>query len=203
MRDSSLAFLSDWMEGPGLGFDAPHTAIVSYASGGSGVGFLGVPPVEEESNIVSQVEEVLSAARDGSGAHIRFSFQLCTAATVEWTAMLVGRCLYLKPGETLPDGSKEAFVALLQYAEEVLKCSHIYACFKRSSAAVRGLVRTFQFLGFAPVEAADHRAPTSRQFVSLVYEIDDCDDDTDSLEDDDEDHYHHIEDPEDNAALMQ
>ena len=51
--------------------------------------------------------------------------------------MLVGRCLYLKPGDTLPDGSKEAFVALLQYAEEVLKCSHIYACFKRS-AAVRG-----------------------------------------------------------------
>ena len=30
-----------------------------------------------------QVAEVLSVARDGSGAHIRFSFQLCTAAMVE------------------------------------------------------------------------------------------------------------------------
>jgi len=176
------AFLSDWMGGLSAGFDAPHTAIVSCVSGGSGVGFLGVPPVEEESNYVS-VAEVLSAARDGSGAHIRFSFQLCTAAMVEWSAMLVGRCLYLKPGDTLPDGSKEAFVALLQYAEEVLKCSHIYACFKRS-AAVRGLLRTFQFLGFAPVEADDPRAPASRQFVSLVYEIDT--DEEDSLGDEDE-----------------
>jgi len=178
------AFLSDWMGGRSVGFDAPHTAIVSCVSGGSGVGFLGVPPVEEESNNTT-VAEVLSAARDGSGAHIRFGFQLCTAATVEWSALLVGRCLYLKPGETLPDGSKEAFVALLQYAEEVLKCSNIYACFQRS-AAVRGLLRTFQFLGFSPVEADDPRAPTSRQFVSLVYEIDD--EGTDSLdEDEDED----------------
>jgi len=169
------------MGGRSVGFDAPHTAIVSCVSGGSGVGFLGVPPVEEESNNAS-VAEVLSAARDGSGAHIRFSFKLCTAATVEWSALLVGRCLYLKPGETLPDGSKEAFVALLQYAEEVLKCSHIYACFQRS-AAVRGLLRTFQFLGFSPVDPDDPRAPTSRQVISLVYEIDD---DADSLEDEQE-----------------
>jgi len=146
------------------------------------VGFLGVPPVEEESNKVS-VAEVLSAARDGSGAHIRFQFQLCAAATVEWSAMLFGRCLYLKPGDSLPDGSKEAFVALLQYAEEVLKCSNIYACFKKS-VTVRGLVRTFQFLGFSPAEADDPRAPQSKQFVSLVYEIDDEDD---SLDEDDDD----------------
>ena len=55
---------------------------------------------------------------------------------------------------------------------------------KSSISPSPGLLRTFQFLGFAPVEADDPRAPASWQFVSLVYEIDT--DDEDSLGDEDE-----------------
>jgi len=139
------------------------------------VGFLGVPPVvEEESNEV-EVSEVLSAAEDGNGARIQFRFQLCAQSAVEWNSMLFGRCLYLKLGDSLPDGSKEAFVALLQYSEEVLQCSHIYACFAKQGLA-RAMVRTFQFLGFSLVPPGHPKAPPSQSFVSLVYTIGDEDD---------------------------
>jgi len=169
------------MGGLGAGFDAPHTAYVSCVSGGSGVGFLGVPPVEEvESNKV-EVAEILAAAEDGAGAQIRFQFQLCAQTSVEWNAMLFGRCLYLRPGQSLPDGSKEAFVALLQYAEELLQCSHIYVCFRKSAVA-RSMVRTFQFLGFSQTEAGDARAPPPSQFVSLVYTITDDEEDEDDFD---------------------
>lgn len=169
------------MGGLGAGFDAPHTAYVSCVSGGSGVGFLGVPPVEEEESNKVEVAEVLAAAEDGPGAQIRFQFQVCAQTCVEWNAMLVGRCLYLRPGQSLPDGSKEAFVALLQYAEEVLQCSHIYVCFRKSASA-RSMVRTFQFLGFSMTEAGDVRAPPASQFVSLVYTITDDEEDEDDFD---------------------
>jgi ornithine decarboxylase antizyme 1 len=39
--------------------------------------------------------------------------------------------LYIEvPTGCLPDASKEAFVALLEYAEEVLQCRHAVVCFK-------------------------------------------------------------------------
>jgi len=144
------------------------------------VGFLGVPPVEERRNKVS-VEDLRSVAEENDGAHIRFSYKVCSQAAIEWNAIMMGRCLFLKPGESLPDGSKGAFVALLEYAEEYLNCSHIYVVFKKNSVP-RAMVRTFQFLGFSLVRPSDERAPPSSQFLSLVYAVSD---DTDDEDDDD------------------
>ena len=78
---------------------------------------------------VLQRDIVLAAA--GCGARIVFRFQLCEQTAVVWEAVLLRGCLYLRPGEALPDGSKEAFVALLEYTEEHLKCKQIFVCFKR------------------------------------------------------------------------
>jgi len=145
------------------------------------VGFLGVPPVEDERNVVS-VEEVVGAGQSG-GARLELMLQLGAHTTVTWKALLVGGALYLRPAHTLPDGSKEAFVALLEYAEEHLKCECIYVCF-RKTALPKALVRTFQFLGFSVVAPDDGRAPPSSQFLSLVYTIADDDDDEDDTFDD-------------------
>lgn len=140
------------------------------------MGFLGVPPVEDESQIQQQsVEDVVAASADG-GARLRLSLRLGAQTSVAWNALLLRRALYLRPGETLPDGSKEAFVALLEYAEEALQCTHIYVCFPKT-ALPRALVRNFQFLGFSPVAPGDASAPSSANYFSLVYTITDEEDD--------------------------
>lgn len=76
-----------------------------------------------------QGTEVVSAAQSGC-AHLSFEFQLAEQTTVVWETVVVGRRLYLSIVH-LPEGSKEAFVSLLEYAEEVLGCSHVLICFKK------------------------------------------------------------------------
>ena len=51
-------------------------------------------------------------------------------------------------------GSKEAFVSLLEYAEEVLECSDVIVCFQKcqsSNTNYKKAIRNFQFLGFQPL----------------------------------------------------
>lgn len=44
----------------------------------------------------------------------------------------MNKTLYIEvPNGCLPDASKEAFVALLEYAEEVLRCQHAIVFFKK------------------------------------------------------------------------
>ena len=72
----------------------------------------------------------MRAIEDGC-THLSFEFQLAEQTLVIWETVIVGRRLYLSLGGALPEGSKEAFVSLLEYAEEVLCCSHVLVCFKK------------------------------------------------------------------------
>lgn len=47
-----------------------------------------------------------------------------------------------------PVGSKEGFLAMLEYAEEYLNVSHIIVCFAKNHPERNVLVRGFMFLGF-------------------------------------------------------
>lgn len=81
----------------------------------------------------------------------RLSVHVCVSSTVsfDWEAILVGRRLFVEvPKYILPDGSKESFVRLLEYAEEELKCSHLIVCFKKDRPDRASLIRVFMFLGF-------------------------------------------------------
>jgi len=131
------------------------------------VGSLAEPPVQDDSVTESEVRE---AAGNG-GVRLSFTFQLCQQTRVVWQAMLNGGSLYLKPGESLPDGSKEAFVALLEYAEDYLKCQQIFVCF-RKIAVTKALIRTFMFLGFTLLPPQHPKAPTE-DYVSLLYTVED------------------------------
>jgi hypothetical protein len=63
-------------------------------------------------------------------------------------------------------GSKEAFVSLLEYAEEqtakeVLECSDVIVCFQKcqsSNTNYKTAIRNFLFLGFQPL-APGHECP--------------------------------------------
>ncbi len=48
----------------------------------------------------------------------------------------------------MSDGSKEAFVSLLEFAEDRLECSHVIVCIDKSLKGLKNVVRNFLFLGF-------------------------------------------------------
>jgi len=157
--------------GPSGGFDAPHIAQVSCRPGGSGVGSKCEPPVQQETSNVTE-KEVLDAANSG-GVKLCFTFQLGRQTSVVWEARLYHGSLYLKPGESLPEGSKDAFVALLEYAEEYLLCKHIIVCF-RKSLVKKALIRTFMFLGFTLLPPHHPKSPAG-DYIALLYTVEDTD----------------------------
>lgn len=61
---------------------------------------------------------------------------------------MLGDTVYVTPPRHLADGSRESFVALLEAAEDQLKCKHVVVVFDSGRSDRATLVRTFMFLGF-------------------------------------------------------
>lgn len=77
-----------------------------------------------------------------------------------WDTLLVGRVLYVAlPPHILPEGSRDAFVALLEAAEERLGCQHVVVVFGADRPDRAVLVRTFMFLGFAVLAPSSPLVP--------------------------------------------
>jgi len=62
-------------------------------------------------------------------------------------------------------GSKEAFVSLLEYAEEVLECN-VVVCFEKSTYT-KAAIRNFLFLGFQPLAPGHEYHPKNHNLVSI------------------------------------
>lgn len=61
-----------------------------------------------------------------------FRYPLTPQTVLVWDTVLLKNNLYIEiPNGCLPDASKEAFVALLEYAEEILECDHAVVCFSK------------------------------------------------------------------------
>jgi len=91
-----------------------------------------------------------------------------------WDAVLwKGRLYVLVESAQMTDsGSKEAFVALLEYAEEVLEASHVIVCIdKTQSPATKMAIRNFLFLGFQPLAPGHEFLPTNPNLVCFLYTI--------------------------------
>ena len=66
-------------------------------------------------------------------------------------------------------GSKEAFVSLLEYAEEVLECSDVIVCFQKcQSSNTKTAIRNFLFLGFQPLAPGHEYLPTNPNLVNTI-----------------------------------
>lgn len=153
------------------------------------MGCLGSPLEDKcQSNIAKMV---LRAASVG-GVRLIFRFQLCEQTSVQWRGVLVQRSLYLRPGASLPDGSKDSFVALLEYAEECLQCKHIFVCLSKSASDCAAMVRTFMFLGFLVVPPGHPSTPAYADYFTLLYTVDgeDSSDDEGQGSDSDGDVFH-------------
>jgi len=120
-------------------------------------------------------------------SNLSFQVSLTESIQVTWETLLVDRKLYVEvPNGILPDGSKESFVTLLEYAEDSLKCTHVIVCFKKNRTDRAALVRTFMFLGFAMAAPGNPHVPTCGDLLFMAYTIDEDDGDESDGDESDE-----------------
>lgn len=148
----------------------PHAANMSSSlAEGSGVGKLKEPPVADNVNFV---ENGFTLENQKDVAVLIFKLRLTENMEVRWETLIHDRKLYIQvPTGILPDGSKEGFVSLLEYAEEVLKCTHVIVFFKKDRSDRAGLVRTFMFLGFEVLAPGHDLCPATDDSFYMTYVI--------------------------------
>ncbi|XP_037574369.1 ornithine decarboxylase antizyme 1-like [Dermacentor silvarum] len=153
--------------------DAPHAADVSLSStGGSGVGSLKAPPVDNSH--VRKGGELFSRQWSEEAVRLTFRCRLTEQTEVNWETVLCQGRLYVQlPSCVLPDGSREAFVTLLEFAEEQLGCTHVLVLFNKDRTDRAGIMRTFMFLGFTVLAPGHPLVPpsTSEGLLYMVYAI--------------------------------
>lgn len=103
---------------------------------------------------------------------LSFKCPLSDEKEVEWKTLLVNGTLYVDiPTSVLPDGSRDSFVSLLEFAEEKLECEKVFVCFKRNRPDRTALMRVFMFLGFTVVPPDYKQVPQNDDIMSMVYNI--------------------------------
>jgi len=102
-----------------------------------------------------------------------FKCALSVEKKVEWRTILLNNTLFVDvPASVLPEGSRDSFVSLLEFAEEKLECDKVFVCFKRNRPDRATLMRVFMFLGFTIVPPGNKEVPQSEEIMSMVYIID-------------------------------
>lgn len=79
------------------------------------------------------------------------------------------------PPQVLSEGSREALVALLEAAEDQLKCQQVIVVFNQDRTdKEKMLVRTFMFLGFKILPESSNLIPETlaKDHVCMIYNID-------------------------------
>jgi ornithine decarboxylase antizyme 1 len=65
-----------------------------------------------------------------------------------WSIKLHNDSLYVTLPQQLNEESKEKFLSLLEFAEDILHCKHVIVYFDKTRSDRASLVKTFMFLGF-------------------------------------------------------
>jgi ornithine decarboxylase antizyme 1 len=101
-----------------------------------------------------------------------FTCALSAEKQVEWRTLFLNNILFVDiPTSVLPEGSRDSFVSLLEFAEEKLECEKVYVCFKRNRPDRAALMRVFMFLGFTIVPPGNKEVPQNDEIMSMVYNI--------------------------------
>lgn len=133
------------------------------------MGFKKEPPVSSEASIDElKVPELAVTGEVG----IEFVFDVADDYDVRWEATMYpgDRLLVHVPTTVLPEGSKESFVRLLEFAEEDLHCRAVYVQFGKHRPDRSHLVRTFMYFGFSMLPPDALQADPDS--ITMVYHID-------------------------------
>ncbi|KAJ8286616.1 hypothetical protein GJAV_G00041170 [Gymnothorax javanicus] len=104
---------------------------------------------------------------------LHFQSRPTVSRVIHWDAVHSDDNLYVEvPKDTLPEGSKESFASLLEYAEEHLKVASVYVCFYKNREDRATLLRTFSFLGFEIVKPGHALVPPRPDVFFMAYNFD-------------------------------
>ncbi|KAL8197179.1 UNVERIFIED_CONTAM: Ornithine decarboxylase antizyme 2 [Gekko kuhli] len=157
--------------------DAPHP--LSKIPGGRGVGRDPSPSAliyKDEKLTVNQDLPV----HDGKPHIVHFQYKVTEVKISSWDAVLSNQSLFVEiPDGLLADGSKEGLLALLEFAEEKMKASYVFICFRKSREDRAPLLKTFSFLGFEIVRPGHPCVPPRPDVLFMVYPLDQVSSDDD------------------------
>lgn len=109
---------------------------------------------------------------DPEASIIYFKSSLSDEKEILWKTLLINGNLYVDiPSNILPDGSRDSFVSLLEFAEDQLDCSRVFVCMKKDRTDRSSLMRVFMFLGFKVVNPSNRLVPQSEDILSMMYTI--------------------------------
>jgi len=167
---------SPWMPGLYSGFDAARAGWEFPE--GTCAGFLGYPsdPVsdglESTTNTGEDANQNPCDSDQDTAVKISFSAAGLGGVRTNWDAVLWQDRLYVSvTGSQLADGSKRAFVSLLEYAEEELGVSNVVACLDKLHHDNKNVIRNFLFLGFQPLAPGHEFHPSNPNVVCFLYTI--------------------------------
>jgi len=139
------------------------------------------------SNLRSRVPRVLAAVPDQSRIDLyRFSMRLASDLEVSWelavdaqgSAAVVGGAdapvVYLLMADSqmaVPDGAKEAFVSLLDLAEQHMRAGAVVIALENTSADSKAQLKTLAYLGFRTLRPGAHSALDFSRFLYMSYTI--------------------------------
>lgn len=125
---------------------------------------------------VASSQKVVSAEPET----IEFSTELAPGLSRQWFGHVVtmtktntDKALVVDLDKSdMQNGSKEAFIRLLECAEECLACTHVYVVARRDRNDQTTLMRTFMYLGFKPVPPQSMPSHVDQQkYVCLATEL--------------------------------
>ena len=112
--------------------------------------------------------ELIKASRQ-QPTRLAFVLELTATRDWRWEGVLWRGRLYLEvPSRLVQTGSKEGFVALLEYAEEELQCSHVILALSKDRADRADVIRTFMFLGFSILPPGHQLVPANSNNLFLA-----------------------------------
>ncbi|XP_054161486.1 ornithine decarboxylase antizyme 1-like [Oppia nitens] len=132
-----------------------------------------------ESNILGKyrapptIEELTKQSRQ-SAIRLTLNIRLLEGHDVEWKAIIWKENLLIQiPNGISLDNSKEAFISLLELAEEELTCQRVTVYFDKNRSDRNSLIRLFSFIGFSVLAPNHSMSPedSSENMLYMAYSI--------------------------------